>query len=165
MDGRSFSPEDHLDDPPPRPAMGISGLLPLLKSIHKNKHLSEFAGKTVAVDAYVWLHKGVYACAPEVATGKRTTKYVVLPSHRIPTNSRRVVRRTDTLNILCTAFGYYATTRSHRTSFSMEDLYQQKRPQNLSGRRGETRTWPRQTSWRRWGNMHKPESTMSNALT
>lgn len=56
--------------------MGISGLLPLLKSIHKNKHLSEFSGKTIAVDAYVWLHKGVYACAPEVATGKKTTKYV-----------------------------------------------------------------------------------------
>ena len=76
-----------------RPAMGISGLLPLLKSIHKNKHLSEFAGKTVAVDAYVWLHKGVYACAPEVATGKRTTKYVVLlSSSYIPANGQRVVR-------------------------------------------------------------------------
>lgn len=58
--------------------MGISGLLPILKPIHKNKHLSEFSGKTIAVDAYGWLHKGVYACAPEVATGKRTTKYVLL---------------------------------------------------------------------------------------
>jgi len=54
--------------------MGISGLLPILKPIHKHKHLSEFAGKTIAVDAYGWLHKGVYACAPEVATGKKTTK-------------------------------------------------------------------------------------------
>lgn len=63
-----------------RSVMGISGLIPLLKPIHKNKHLSEFAGKRVAVDAYVWLHKGVYACAPEVATGRRTTKYVVLLS-------------------------------------------------------------------------------------
>ncbi|KAF9652654.1 PIN domain-like protein [Thelephora ganbajun] len=63
--------------------MGISGLLPLLKPIHKNKHLSEFSGKTVAVDAYVWLHKGVYACAPEVATGKKTTKYVEYSMHRV----------------------------------------------------------------------------------
>ena len=74
-------------------AMGITGLLPLLKSIHKNKHLSEFAGKTVAVDAYVWLHKGVYACAPEVATGKKTTKYVVhLSSPLILTDGQHVVQ-------------------------------------------------------------------------
>lgn len=54
--------------------MGISGLLPLLKSIQVNKHLSAFAGQTLAVDAYVWLHRGVYACATELATGKKTTK-------------------------------------------------------------------------------------------
>ncbi|KIJ62167.1 hypothetical protein HYDPIDRAFT_94973 [Hydnomerulius pinastri MD-312] len=56
--------------------MGISGLLPLLKSIQVNKHLSDFAGQTLAVDAYVWLHRGSYACATELATGKTTTKYV-----------------------------------------------------------------------------------------
>jgi len=77
---------------PLRSAMGISGLLPLLKPIHKNKHLSEFAGKTVAVDAYVWLHKGVYACAPEVATGKRTTKCVVLlPQSYTLTSGQHIV--------------------------------------------------------------------------
>lgn len=54
--------------------MGISGLLPLLKPIQVNKHLSDFAGQTLAVDAYVWLHRGVYACATELATGKKTTK-------------------------------------------------------------------------------------------
>lgn len=56
--------------------MGISGLLPLLKSISVNKHLSDLAGQRLAVDAYVWLHRGVYACATEVATGKKTTKLV-----------------------------------------------------------------------------------------
>ena len=54
--------------------MGISGLLPALKKIQVSKHLSEFAGQTLAVDAYVWLHKGVYACAGQLATGKKTHK-------------------------------------------------------------------------------------------
>jgi exonuclease 1 len=56
--------------------MGISGLLPLLKPIQVQKHLSEYAGQTLAVDAYVWLHRGVYSCATELATGKATTKFV-----------------------------------------------------------------------------------------
>lgn len=63
--------------------MGISGLLPLLKPIQTHKHLSEFSGQTIAVDAYVWLHKGAYGCAPELATGKRTTKYVEYAMHRV----------------------------------------------------------------------------------
>ena len=57
--------------------MGISGLLPLLKPIQRRRHLSEYSGQTIAVDAYVWLHKGVYGCAPDVATGRKTTKYVI----------------------------------------------------------------------------------------
>lgn len=54
--------------------MGISGLLPLLKAIQVNRPLSDFAGQTIAVDAYVWLHKGTYGCAPDLATGKQTTR-------------------------------------------------------------------------------------------
>lgn len=54
--------------------MGISGLLPLLRSIQTQKHLSDLAGKTLAVDAYVWLHKGAYGCATELVTGKPTTR-------------------------------------------------------------------------------------------
>ena len=56
--------------------MGISGLLPALKTIQKTRHLSDFRGQTVAVDAYVWLHKGVYSCATELPTGKPTHRYV-----------------------------------------------------------------------------------------
>ncbi|TFK38046.1 PIN domain-like protein [Crucibulum laeve] len=63
--------------------MGISGLLPALKSIQVTKRLSEFEGKTLAVDAYVWLHKGVFACATELATGKDTHKYVDYAMHRV----------------------------------------------------------------------------------
>lgn len=63
--------------------MGIQGLLPLLKPIQTQRHLSEFAGQTLAVDAYVWLHRGAYACATELATGKPTTKYVDFSMHRV----------------------------------------------------------------------------------
>ncbi|OBZ67329.1 Exodeoxyribonuclease 1 [Grifola frondosa] len=63
--------------------MGISGLLPLLKDIQVNKHLSEFRGQTMAVDGYVWLHRGTYGCAAELATGKKTTRYVDYAMHRV----------------------------------------------------------------------------------
>ncbi|OCH88416.1 PIN domain-like protein [Obba rivulosa] len=63
--------------------MGISGLLPLLKDIQENRPLSDFAGQTLAVDAYVWLHRGTYSCAYEIATGKKTTKYVDYAMHRV----------------------------------------------------------------------------------
>ncbi|EGO03709.1 hypothetical protein SERLA73DRAFT_101960 [Serpula lacrymans var. lacrymans S7.3] len=63
--------------------MGISGLLPSLKSIQINKHLSEFSGQTLAVDAYVWLHRGIFTCPTELATGKTTTKYVDYAMHRV----------------------------------------------------------------------------------
>ena len=56
--------------------MGISGLLPLLKSIHKQCTLKKFAGQTIGIDAYGWLHRGTVACAIELALEKPTTKYV-----------------------------------------------------------------------------------------
>nr|GAT59266.1 exodeoxyribonuclease 1 [Mycena chlorophos] len=63
--------------------MGISGLLPALKSISTRRHLSEFAGQTLGVDAYVWLHRGIFTCATQLATGKETTKYVDYAMHRV----------------------------------------------------------------------------------
>ncbi|KAJ7196579.1 exodeoxyribonuclease 1 [Mycena pura] len=63
--------------------MGITGLLPALKSISTQRHLSEFADQTLGVDAYVWLHRGVFTCATELATGKATTKYVDYAMHRV----------------------------------------------------------------------------------
>lgn len=57
--------------------MGISGLLPLLRSIQTQRYLSDFKGQTLAVDGYVWLHKGTYSCATELATGKATSKLVL----------------------------------------------------------------------------------------
>ncbi|GAA5885587.1 hypothetical protein JCM6882_007484 [Rhodosporidiobolus microsporus] len=63
--------------------MGIGGLLPLLKEIQKPAHVRDWKGKTVAVDAYVWLHRGAYGCAEDLALGKPTTKYVNYAMHRV----------------------------------------------------------------------------------
>ncbi|WVR04941.1 hypothetical protein IAU60_001953 [Kwoniella sp. DSM 27419] len=63
--------------------MGISGLLPLLKEIQVDGHISNFKGKTLAVDAYVWLHKGAFGCAEDLVKGKKTTKFVDYAMHRV----------------------------------------------------------------------------------
>ncbi|KAI9593067.1 putative exonuclease [Syncephalis fuscata] len=63
--------------------MGISGLLPLLKSIQKPVHISALAGQCVAIDAYVWLHRGTYGCAAELGMSKPTRKYVDYCMHRV----------------------------------------------------------------------------------
>ena len=54
--------------------MGISGLLTALKSIQVTKHLKNYIGQSIAVDGYDWLHRGVSACAVELATGKKTRR-------------------------------------------------------------------------------------------
>lgn len=79
--------------------MGISGLLPLLKDSQVRSllssqserplanpgsglnpakeeiHISKYKGKTLGVDAYVWLHRGAYGCAQQLALGQPTTRY------------------------------------------------------------------------------------------
>lgn len=52
--------------------MGINGLLPFLKKIHSPVNISQFAGCTVAIDAYCWLHKGAFSCAEKLALGEPT---------------------------------------------------------------------------------------------
>ncbi|MCJ1309999.1 Rad2 nuclease [Agyrium rufum] len=63
--------------------MGITGLLPLLKSIQKPCHLKKFAGQTIGVDVYGWLHRGAIACAVELALGKPTNKFVDYALNRV----------------------------------------------------------------------------------
>ncbi|KAL8928467.1 MAG: hypothetical protein Q9208_001701 [Pyrenodesmia sp. 3 TL-2023] len=60
-----------------------AGLLPLLKSIHKPCNLKNFAGLTIGVDAYGWLHRGTVACAIDLALGKPTTKFVEFSLSRV----------------------------------------------------------------------------------
>lgn len=52
--------------------MGISGLLPLLRSITRRVHIETLAGQAVAVDAYSWLHKGVFMCANDLFHSRPT---------------------------------------------------------------------------------------------
>ncbi|WVQ71361.1 hypothetical protein IAR50_000889 [Cryptococcus sp. DSM 104548] len=63
--------------------MGISGLLPLLKEVQVNGHISNFKGKKMAVDGYVWLHRGAFGCAEALVKGKPTTKFVDYAIHRV----------------------------------------------------------------------------------
>lgn len=55
----------------------------MLKSIQKPTELKKYAGQTLGVDAYVWLHRGAIACAVELAQGKPTRKHVDYAMHRV----------------------------------------------------------------------------------
>ncbi|KAJ9479631.1 Exodeoxyribonuclease 1 [Pseudozyma hubeiensis] len=63
--------------------MGIQGLLPLLKDVQRPVHVSSYAGKTLGVDAYVWLHRGAYGCAREIVLGDPTPRYIAHALSRI----------------------------------------------------------------------------------
>ncbi|KAF1808648.1 PIN domain-like protein, partial [Eremomyces bilateralis CBS 781.70] len=54
----------------------ISGLLSYLEDISKPVSLKNFAGQTIGVDGYGWLHRGAVSCAIELAQGKPTNRYV-----------------------------------------------------------------------------------------
>ncbi|TMW66390.1 hypothetical protein Poli38472_004155 [Pythium oligandrum] len=58
--------------------MGISGLLPVLKSITVTKDLREYRGETLAIDGYCWLHRAIYSCSQELCLGQDTDKYGAL---------------------------------------------------------------------------------------
>ncbi|KAI5462327.1 putative exonuclease [Mariannaea sp. PMI_226] len=63
--------------------MGVSGLLPLLKSIQKPTELKKYSGQTLAVDGYGWLHRAAYSCALELGQGKPTQKYISSAMNRV----------------------------------------------------------------------------------
>ncbi|KAJ5725910.1 uncharacterized protein N7483_007267 [Penicillium malachiteum] len=63
--------------------MGIKGLHGLLKSIQKPCHLKKFAGQTLAVDAYGWLHRGTVACSVDLVLEKPTRKHIDFVLHRV----------------------------------------------------------------------------------
>ena len=56
--------------------MGIKNLLPQLEGIMRDCHLKDFAGQRAAIDAYVWIHRGILAVTTELALGRPTTAYV-----------------------------------------------------------------------------------------
>jgi len=56
--------------------MGVAGLLPALSACTQQVHITEYRGKRVAVDSYVWLHKAVLMCAADLCMNVPTSKYV-----------------------------------------------------------------------------------------
>ena len=54
--------------------MGIIGLIPFLEKSSKKANISDFSGETVAVDAYCWLHRGVFLSIDEIMLNKPTDK-------------------------------------------------------------------------------------------
>ncbi|CAI7884315.1 unnamed protein product [Closterium sp. NIES-54] len=54
--------------------MGITGLLPLLKSVTRRTHVREYAGRRVAIDTYSWLHCASYSCSQELCQGTPCTR-------------------------------------------------------------------------------------------
>ena len=56
--------------------MGITGLLPLLKSVTHKVHISQYRGKRVAIDGYAWLHKSIYSCSIQLATSGESTEWI-----------------------------------------------------------------------------------------
>lgn len=63
--------------------MGVQGLLGLLKSIHKHNTLKAYAGQTLGVDAFGWLHRGAVACAADLALDKPNRQYISFVINRV----------------------------------------------------------------------------------
>lgn len=56
--------------------MGVTNLLPQLKDIQQQVSLADYKGKTLAVDAYGWLHRGLILCAQDLCLNKPTQSYI-----------------------------------------------------------------------------------------
>lgn len=52
--------------------MGITGLIQFIENASTRTNIKDFKGSVVCVDAYCWLHKGVYACSETLAMGGTT---------------------------------------------------------------------------------------------
>ena len=59
--------------------MGVHDLLKIFKPVLKKIHISEFKGKTVAVDMMTWLYRGVYSCCNELNSNIQTDLYLNYP--------------------------------------------------------------------------------------
>ncbi|KAI4486912.1 hypothetical protein M0802_012231 [Mischocyttarus mexicanus] len=57
--------------------MGITGLLSFLEKSSRKTNINEFAGQSVAIDSYCWLHKGIYPCAEKILLGEPTDGYII----------------------------------------------------------------------------------------
>lgn len=56
--------------------MGVTNLLPQLKDIQTEVCLTQYKGKTLAVDGYGWLHRGLILCAQDLCLDRPTQSYI-----------------------------------------------------------------------------------------
>jgi exonuclease-1 len=56
--------------------MGIAGLLPLLKPITRDSHISNYANRRVAIDGYAWMHKSIHGCCAELSRVNNSQQWV-----------------------------------------------------------------------------------------
>ena len=57
--------------------MGIKGLLSQLKPFTKsNVNIEDYRGQTIGVDGHIWLYRGAYNCAYEMANNIETMGYI-----------------------------------------------------------------------------------------
>lgn len=52
-------------------------MLPFLENSSRPVNISQFRGRTAAIDAYCWLHKGAFGCSEKLARGEDTNGYVL----------------------------------------------------------------------------------------
>ncbi|EZG55395.1 exonuclease [Gregarina niphandrodes] len=60
--------------------MGVKGLLQALRPVARESCLSDFAGRSAAIDGYAWLHKAAFTAVENVVNGTFTdkpTRYVL----------------------------------------------------------------------------------------
>ncbi|PPD90196.1 hypothetical protein GOBAR_DD12859 [Gossypium barbadense] len=66
--------------------MGIKDLLRFMKPFIEPVHIKKYAGKRVGIDAYSWLHKGVYSCSMEIcldSNREKKLRYIAYFMHRV----------------------------------------------------------------------------------
>lgn len=56
--------------------MGVNGLLPILSEIQEKGTLERYRGKTLAIDTFGWLHRGLISCAQELCLDQPTRRYI-----------------------------------------------------------------------------------------
>ncbi|KAG8222761.1 hypothetical protein J437_LFUL007836 [Ladona fulva] len=56
--------------------MGITGLIPFLEKASSPINIRQYKGQTVAIDAYCWLHRGIFSCAEKLAKGEKCDQYI-----------------------------------------------------------------------------------------
>ena len=108
--------------------MGIQGLLQILKPCMQEKQIYDFRGQTAVIDIMVWLYKGAYTCAYELATGQATVEFLSYPLRMLRMLKSKGVR------CICIFDGYHLAakkeTEKERSEFKQKNRQQGKDADN-----------------------------------